>query len=300
MNVLLDVQHLHKAFKDHVAVEDVSLTIPKGSIYGLLGPNGAGKTTTIRMITRITQPDRGEIFLNGESLNDEHVRAIGYLPEERGLYKKMKVGEQLIYLAQLRGMNKKDAVASIKTWGDRLDMSTYWSKKVEELSKGMAQKVQFVSTVMHNPSLIILDEPFTGLDPLNTELIKSEIFRLNEEGTTVIFSTHRMEQVESVCRDIGLISKGRVVLEGQLQDVKQEFKKNHYRLEWVGLQAPQQPYPVVETEDHAITYSLDAQESPAKMLHEVLDQGVQLTGYKEILPSLNQIFIETVQRVEHV
>ncbi|MCL4139280.1 UNVERIFIED_CONTAM: hypothetical protein GTU68_039354, partial [Idotea baltica] len=220
---IIELRDLCKSYKDHKAVNNINLNIPKQSIYGLLGPNGAGKTSTIRMITSITKPDSGQILLDGEPLRMEHVRAIGYLPEERGLYKKMKVYEQLLYLAQLKGLSKADAKDRIAYWSDRFDISAWWPKTIEELSKGMQQKIQFVATVLHEPKLIILDEPFTGLDPLNTDLIKEEIFNLNKDGASIIFSTHRMEQVEEICEHIALINQGEVILHGQLKEIKSTY-----------------------------------------------------------------------------
>ncbi|HZK64791.1 MAG TPA: ATP-binding cassette domain-containing protein, partial [Puia sp.] len=228
---MLDVTHLKKYFATQKAVDDISFTVDKGSIFGLLGPNGAGKTTLIRMITGIFYPDEGSILLNGKKFNpDEDAARIGYMPEERGLYKKMKIGEQAIYFAQLKGLSRSDATARIKKWFVRFEMQSWWNKKIEDLSKGMAQKLQFVITVLHEPELIILDEPFSGLDPVNANLIKDEIFRLAGNGSSVIFSTHRMEQVEEICSHIILINKGQKILDGSVGKVKQEFKENLFRL----------------------------------------------------------------------
>ena len=226
MNIL-EVSHLKKYFATQKAVDDISLEIPKGSIFGLLGPNGAGKTTLIRMITGIFYPDAGEIKLKGRIFDPENdAKYIGYMPEERGLYKKMKIGEQALYLAQLKGLSKSDAMSKIKMWFKRLEMESWWNKKVEDLSKGMGQKLQFVITVLHEPELIILDEPFSGLDPVNSNLIKDEIYRLAQNGATIIFSTHRMEQVEEICDRIVLVNKGQKILDGSVQAVKQDFKEN--------------------------------------------------------------------------
>src|SRR6188472_2783632 len=228
---ILELQHLRKYFATQKAVDDISLTIEKGQIFGLLGPNGAGKTTLIRMITGIFYPDEGQIIFDGKQfdpIND--VEHIGYMPEERGLYKKMKIGEQTMYLAQLKGLSRSDALKKIKEWFVKLEMESWWNKKVEDLSKGMSQKLQFVTTVLHEPKLIILDEPFSGLDPVNANLIKDEIFRLAKNGASIIFSTHRMEQVEEICDHIILVNKGQKILDGSVQQVKQDFKEHVYRI----------------------------------------------------------------------
>ncbi len=227
---ILKIENVVKRFQSKTAVDGISMKIEKGKIYGLLGPNGAGKTTLIRMVTRILHADEGKIYLNDEELNDLHPALIGYMPEERGLYKKMKVGEQLLYLAQLRGMSYSTARNSLIDWMTRFEMKDWWNKKVDELSKGMQQKVQFVSTILHNPELIVLDEPFTGLDPVNTELIKKEIINLKDKGTTIIFSTHRMEQVEEICEEIALIHQGKVILQGNVTDIRNTYKENKYVL----------------------------------------------------------------------
>ena len=223
---ILEVNNVSKHYSNHKALDGVSLSVNKGRIFGLLGPNGAGKTTLIRIINQITGPDSGEVKFNGTTLAPEHISKIGYLPEERGLYRKMKIGEQVIYLAQLKGMSRPEATEKIKYWFEKMDMSTWWDKKVEELSKGMQQKVQFVATVMHEPDLIILDEPFTGFDPVNTEIIKKEILELRDRGTSVIFSTHRMESVEEICDDIALINKSKNVLDGTVAEIKSKYKTN--------------------------------------------------------------------------
>ncbi len=230
MNNLLEVNGVSKYFGDFRALNDVSISIPKGSIFGLLGPNGAGKTTLIRVINQITMPDSGSVFLDGESLSQKHIEDIGYLPEERGLYKSMKVGEQCIYLAQLKGLSKAEAKKRLKYWFERLEIGDWWNKKIQELSKGMAQKIQFVVTVLHEPKLLIFDEPFSGFDPINANLIKDEILRLRENGATVIFSTHRMESVEELCDDIALIHESNKILDGNLVDIKRQFKINTYEV----------------------------------------------------------------------
>ncbi|MBK5272820.1 MAG: ATP-binding cassette domain-containing protein, partial [Bacteroidia bacterium] len=229
---ILELHNLRKYFATQKAVDDISLSLEKGSIFGLLGPNGAGKTTLIRMITGIFYPDAGEIMLKGKKFDPENdAKYIGYMPEERGLYKKMKIGEQTLYLAQLKGLSRKDAMSKIKNWFIRFDMESWWDKKVEDLSKGMGQKLQFVITVLHEPDLIILDEPFSGLDPVNSNLIKDEIYRLAQNGTTIIFSTHRMEQVEEICSKIVLVNKGKKILDGSVAGVKQDFKENLFSIQ---------------------------------------------------------------------
>src|SRR5882757_2859263 len=231
MNIL-ELHNLKKYFATQKAVDDISMNIQQGSIFGLLGPNGAGKTTLLRMITGIFYPDSGDIIFNGKKFDTENdIRKIGYMPEERGLYKKMKIGEQALYLAQLKGLSKAEAMAKIKEWFVRLEMESWWGKKVEDLSKGMGQKLQFVITVLHEPELIILDEPFSGLDPINANLIKDEIYRLAQNGTTIIFSTHRMEQVEEICNNIVLVNKGKKILDGTVQNVKQDFKENLFSVQ---------------------------------------------------------------------
>jgi ABC-2 type transport system ATP-binding protein len=233
MNIL-ETHHIVKQYAEHRALDNVSLAVPKGSIFGLLGPNGAGKTSLIRIINQITAPDAGEVILGGERLNPSHIKRIGYLPEERGLYKKMKVGEQLLYLAQLKGLSEKQAMEKLKTWFIKFDIKTWWTKNVEDLSKGMQQKVQFVATVMHEPDLIILDEPFSGFDPINANLIKDEILELRERGKTIIFSTHRMESVEELCDHIALIHRSHKVLDGTKRAIKEQFKTHTYHVEYQG------------------------------------------------------------------
>ena len=230
MSNILEVQKVSKNFGSFTALNNVSISVPKGSIFGLLGPNGAGKTTLIRIINQITMPDSGHVFLDGEALKPTHIKDIGYLPEERGLYKSMKVGEQALYLAQLKGLSHKEAKERLKYWFDRLEIGDWWNKKIQELSKGMAQKIQFVVTVLHQPKLLIFDEPFSGFDPINANLIKDEILKLREDGATIIFSTHRMESVEEMCDEITLIHKSNKILEGKLNDVKRKFKTNTFEI----------------------------------------------------------------------
>lgn len=295
---ILSLQDVSKNYSGHQAVDEISFDVQEGSIFGLLGPNGAGKTSLIRIITTITGADSGVVSLDGEKLNPNSVRKIGYMPEERGLYKKMKVGEQLIYLAELRGLSKKEAKTSINNWFDRLGMTGWGSKKVEELSKGMQQKVQFVATVAHGPKLLILDEPFTGLDPINTNLIKDEIYKLNEQGVSIIFSTHRMEQVEEICRDIVLMNKGQKILEGKMEDVKQQFKKDHYKIEFTSSLKGMDfsDIDVVATgEDYLTVHKLDDQ-NPNDLIQTCIKKGLSIKSFSEILPSLNEIFITQVEK----
>src|SRR5690554_4986580 len=235
MKKLLEVNNVSKHYGEYKALNDVSITVKKGSIFGLLGPNGAGKTTLIRIINQITMPDKGTVILDGEKLKPHHIQYIGYLPEERGLYKTMKVGEQALYLAQLKGLSKNQAKERLKYWFDRLDIGDWWDKKIQELSKGMAQKIQFVVTVLHDPKLLIFDEPFSGFDPINANLIKDEILKLRDDGATIIFSTHRMESVEEMCDHIALINKSNKILDGRLVDIKREFKNNVFE---IGLITP--------------------------------------------------------------
>lgn len=303
MNIL-EAQKVVKKFGDYTALNEVSLSVPKGSIYGLLGPNGAGKTSLIRIINQITMPDSGAIILDGEKLHPKHIQQIGYLPEERGLYKSMKVGEQCLYLAQLKGLSYDDAKKQLKYWFDKLEIQDWWNKKIEELSKGMAQKVQFVVCVLHQPKLLILDEPFSGFDPVNANLIKDEIIELKKKGATIIFSTHRMESVEEMCDDIALIHKSNKLIEGKLIDVKKQYRTNSYE---VGILAnnPQQvmtdlsqKFKVTPTDFKSLhdELKLDIQlgaETSNELLHMLTQRG-QLTHFIEKIPSVNDIFIKTV------
>lgn len=297
---LLELQHLKKTFATQKAVDDISLTIEEGQIFGLLGPNGAGKTTLIRMITGIFYPDAGEIFLDGkrfDPVND--IGKIGYMPEERGLYKKMKVGEQALYLAQLKGLKKAEATKKIKEWFDRLDMGTWWNKKVEDLSKGMSQKLQFVTTILHQPRLIILDEPFSGLDPVNANLIKDEIYRLAQMGSTVIFSTHRMEQVEEICNHIVLVNKGQKILDGTVNQIKHDYKEQIFRVEFEnGLMAEHLAihlFEVVKKGERDVTIKLGPGYSNNDVLQYFINKDLRISAFHEILPTLNDIFIRLVE-----
>lgn len=295
--MLLSIKNLKKYYATQKAVDDISFDIPQGSIFGLLGPNGAGKSTLLRMITGIFYQDSGEVLFNGEKFDAaKHIAEIGYMPEERGLYKKMKIGEQAIYLAQLRGLSYAEAERRSKEWFQRLDMTSWWNKKVEDLSKGMSQKLQFVITVTHNPKLLILDEPFSGLDPVNANVLKDEIFRLAQEGTTVIFSTHRMEQVEEICDKIVLVNLGKKVLDGSVKQIKQDYKENIYSLV---LDNPNAELPadieVLKRENNKIIFHLNGQGNANSVLQHVIGQGNNVLAFEEILPSLNDIFIRQVQ-----
>jgi ABC-2 type transport system ATP-binding protein len=301
---LLEVNHLKKYYATHKAVDDISFVIPKGSIFGLLGPNGAGKTTLLRMITGIFYPDDGEIIFNGRPFNPEHdIHSIGYMPEEKGLYKKMKVGEQALYLAQLKGLSEKEAHEKVKYWFAKLEMNNWWNKKVEELSKGMQQKVQFIATILHDPALLILDEPFSGLDPLNANLIKQEIFDLSRKGTTIIFSTHRMEQVEEICDRIMLVNKGTKLLDGEVREIKQTFKQHLFR---IGLgvmpnfaQVATHHFSIVKQDDHGYTVKLSEDSSTNDILQHFIRHDIQVTHFEEVLPTINEIFITQVQKTAH-
>jgi ABC-2 type transport system ATP-binding protein len=297
MNIL-EVHNLKKYFATQKAVDDISMNIEEGSIFGLLGPNGAGKTTLLRMITGIFYPDSGEIIFNGKKFDPEKdVEQIGYMPEERGLYKKMKIGEQAVYLAQLKGLSKADANTKIKIWFERLEMESWWNKKVEDLSKGMSQKLQFVTTVLHNPKLIILDEPFSGLDPVNANLIKDEIFNLAKNGTTVIFSTHRMEQVEEICDHIVLVNKGQKILDGTLVNIKNEFKENIYSIQAddFPLQVFSSLFDVVKQMQGRILIKLNEGIKPNDVLQYFINEKANIHSFNEVLPSLNEIFIKLVE-----
>ena len=300
---LLEVKHLKKHYQTHKAVDDVSFDIQQGSIFGLLGPNGAGKTTLLRMITGIFYPDEGSILFNGKKFDPENdVHYIGYMPEERGLYKKMMVGEQTLYLARLKGLSKKDAVQKIKYWFDKFDINSWYNKRVDELSKGMQQKVQFISTILHQPKLLILDEPFSGLDPINSNLIKQEIFDLSRQGTTIIFSTHRMEQVEEICDHIMLINKGHKILDGSVHQIQQDFKQGLFKIGLGIMPNPAQMatwhFNIVQTHDKAFTVKMNEDSSTNDILLHFIRQDIPVTYFEEILPSINEVFITQVQQTE--
>jgi ABC-2 type transport system ATP-binding protein len=295
---MLEVEHLKKYFTTQKAVDDISFKVEKGTIFGLLGPNGAGKTTLIRMITGIFYPDEGTIQFNGKKFNaDADAARIGYMPEERGLYKKMKIGEQAVYLARLKGLSAGDANSQAKDWFTRFEMQTWWNKKIEDLSKGMAQKLQFVTTVMHRPELVILDEPFSGLDPVNANLIKDEIFRLAKNGASIIFSTHRMEQVEEICNQIVLINKGKKILDGTVSNVKQEFKENLFRITASPLppEIPETLCEVLAKNEQALTIRIKNGHTPNEVLSYFIERQSNISSFTEMLPSLNEIFIKLVE-----
>jgi len=294
--IILKIDNVVKRFHKKTAVDGISFEIDKGSVFGLLGPNGAGKTTLIRIITSIFNADEGTIFFNGEKLNEFHPHEIGYMPEERGLYKKMKVGEQLLYLTQLKGLSYKDAKISIVNWMKKFEMKDWWNKKIEELSKGMQQKVQFISTVAHDPKLIILDEPFTGLDPVNTELIRNEILRLRENGATIIFSTHRMEQVEEICEDIVLINEGKVILEGKVEKIKEDFKEHKYKVEFYNSveESQLEGLDIVSFTGRELIFKSPEETESNDLLKFFIDKNINIKSFVEVLPSLNDIFIKLV------
>ena len=298
MDLLLRLSNLKKHYATQKAVDDISFEIQKGSIFGLLGPNGAGKTTLLRMITGIFYPDGGDILLEGkpfDAIND--IQKIGYMPEERGMYKKMKIGEQALYLAQLKGLSKADATEKIKYWFKKFEMETWWNKKVEDLSKGMSQKLQFVITVLHEPKLIILDEPFSGLDPLNANLIKDEIYNLAKKGATIIFSTHRMEQVEEICDHIILMNLGKKILDGTVTDIKQQFKENSFFIQTdkeVNINV-NPIFTVVSNEKNKIRLKINEGFQSNDVLKYLLQENINIVAYNELLPSLNDIFIKLVE-----
>ena len=296
---LLKAENISKSYSDHQALKDVSLEIPEKSIFGLLGPNGAGKTTLIRIINQIIEADGGDIYINGTPLNEDHIRKIGYLPEERGLYKKMKVGEQLIFLGQLRGLTARDSAKKGKEWCERLGIKDWWGKKVEDLSKGMAQKIQFISTVMHEPELIILDEPFSGFDPVNANLIKDEILHLRDKGSTIIFSTHRMESVEQLCDHVAMINKSQKILDGSKEQIKEQFRDGTYFIEYNGELKTDTDIPIISTEvnDRGLKKSLvqfTTDGNPNELLTKLIKQ-VEIRSFIERVPSMNDIFITLVK-----
>ena len=301
---LLCVEHVTKRYATHTALHDVSLAIPRGAVYGLLGPNGAGKTTLIRIINRITAPDEGRVLLGGRCLAPEDVRRIGYLPEERGLYKKMKVGEQALYFAQLKGLSKREAALRLKRWFEKFGIAGWWDKKVEELSKGMAQKVQFIVTVLHEPELLIFDEPFSGFDPVNANLLKNEILALRDAGATIVFSTHNMSSVEEICDHITLIDRSRNVLSGPVDQVRRRHGGNVFRIDFAGdlsaldLQALERVARVVaepRPEGRLLTMRLQLPSADSvRSALSLLNERVEIRGFEEIIPSMNDIFIRAV------
>ncbi|MDF5691719.1 ABC transporter ATP-binding protein [Aquirufa aurantiipilula] len=298
--MILSIQDVVKRYSSHVALDRVSLEIPKGKIFGLLGPNGAGKTSLIRIITQITAPDEGQILFDGEKLSSKHVEQIGYLPEERGLYKKMKVGEQLIYLAQLKGLSRQEAVTRLKDWFIRLDIKEWWDKQVDDLSKGMQQKTQFISTVVHEPKLLILDEPFSGFDPINANMLKDEILALKDRGTSILFSTHRMESVEELCDSIALINHSKVVLTGEKDEVRNRFKAHQFEVLFEGdLTQDLNGVDLISLEmsgnqsSKKAVFKLQEAVNPNQLLGQLIPQ-VQIQKFQELIPSFNDIFIQVV------
>lgn len=302
---MLKVEHIIKQYVNHTALNDVSFEVPEKSIFGLLGPNGAGKTTLIRIVNQITGPDSGKVFFKGQPLAPEHVARIGYLPEERGLYKKMKVGEQALYLARLKGMSKHDALVRLKYWFDKFEIGGWWHKKVEELSKGMAQKVQFITTVLHEPELLILDEPFSGFDPINANLIKGEIMELREKGATIILSTHNMGSVEEICDHIALINNSRKVLGGAVTDVRNRFKEHIYEMKFTGnmigfTNALWTDFELVENHQEGEWINCRIKLLNNRSLNDLLQvavQHVQVQEVREVIPSMNDIFIKVVNEI---
>lgn len=300
---LLEIKNVSKTYANHKALDNVSISIPEGKIFGLLGPNGAGKTSLIRIINNITMPDSGEILIAGEKLNSSHVSDIGYLPEERGLYKKMKTGEQAIYFARLKGMNKNEATQKLKEWFKKFDILDWWDKKVEELSKGMAQKIQFITTILHEPKLLIFDEPFSGFDPINANLLKNEILQLKEKGSTIIFSTHNMSSVEEICDNIALINKSKKVLDGEVHKIKEEYKSDIYDIKFHGffdkmsasLSANYKILNIFQQNDYTTCrVKLINDFDTNALITDLLPHG-KIVGLQELIPSVNDIFINVVE-----
>ncbi len=303
MEPILEVRNVTKKYSNHIALNDVSLTVPRQSVFGLLGPNGAGKTSLIRIINQITAPDSGDVFLNGEKLNPKHVDLIGYLPEERGLYKKMPVGEQALYLAQLKGLKKAEAKKRLLYWFEKFEMQTWWNKKIEELSKGMQQKVQFIVTVLHEPSLLILDEPFSGFDPINAQLIRNEILELRKKGSTIIFSTHNMGSVEELCDHIALINRSKNILDGSVKEIRKIHRSNTYKISfkgnmlgftnalWTGAELLDKG-----KDDEEVNWALikiSPQVKSSQLLQSILPV-CEIVSFNEVIPSMNDIFISKV------
>lgn len=299
---ILQVKNLKKYYANHKAVDDISFSIDQGDIFGLLGPNGAGKTTLLRMITGIIYPDEGEINFTGHRFDPmEDTIKIGYMPEERGLYKKMKIGEQALYLGMLKGMSKTDAMREVKYWFEKFEMQNWWNKKVDDLSKGMSQKLQFVTTVLHAPRLLILDEPFSGLDPINSNLIKNEIFRLSKQGTTIIFSTHRMEQVEEICNKIVLVNKGKKILDGELKQIKSDFREHIYK---VGIQPGSYTdfdsalFDKIGMTEDVLSIRMKDNVNTNDVLQAFIDRNIMIDSFNEVFPTLNEIFIRQVEEIK--
>ena len=299
---VLEVRSVSKSYSHHKALDDVSISVPEGQIFGLLGPNGAGKTTLIRIINQITMPDQGDILFNGNYLSSDHIKAIGYLPEERGLYKKMKVGEQALYLAQLKGLSTAEAKTALKEWFQKFDIKPWWDKTVEDLSKGMAQKVQFITTVLHRPKLLIFDEPFSGFDPINANIIKDEIIKLKEQGTSIIFSTHRMESVEELCDHIALIDKSKKILDGPVQKIKENYKQQIYSVDFSSsnldfLNALPEPFKLVNKNNYQADIQILNHTPASDLIRFLLDKS-DIKAFEEKIPTINEIFIRTVQENE--
>ncbi len=299
---MISIRNIVKQYAGHRALSDVSIEIEKGKIFGLLGPNGAGKTSLIRIINQITAPDSGQILFNGEPLGRHHVERIGYLPEERGLYKKMEIGEQILYLARLKGLSRQDAKKRTKYWFEKLGIEGWWNKKIEELSKGMQQKAQFVATVLHEPELLILDEPFSGFDPVNAEIIKNEILELNEKGATIIFSTHRMESVEELCDSIALLNLSNKIMDGNVKEIKNSFRSGTFFIEYKGgliQEEARAPFSVLEQSNlgthHQVKLRLNEGASSNDALRYILDLA-EISRFEEIVPNMNEIFISTVNK----
>ena len=299
---MLQANHVTKTYSagKKIALQDFSIHVPKATVYGLLGPNGAGKTTFIRIINQITQADSGEVFINGEKLNPHHIKDIGYMPEERGLYKNMTVGDQILYFGALNGMKKQDALSQAKYWFDRLEIDQWWNKKLSELSKGMAQKIQFVVTVLHQPKLLILDEPFSGFDPVNANLVKDQILQLKEQGTTIILSTHRMESVEELCESVALINKSRKILDGKVFEVREKFKQNLFNVvlsdvNSENLEKLKNQYQLVNIHDQhgLISFDLNYNEDQNLLLNDLMKAG-KIRSFDEKIPSMNEVFITAV------
>jgi ABC-2 type transport system ATP-binding protein len=296
---VLEIQSVSKSYSNHLALDDVSLAVPEGKIFGLLGPNGAGKTSLIRIINQITMPDKGQVLFKGQKLNSEHISQIGYLPEERGLYKKMKVGEQALYLAQLKGLTEKEAKIALRKWFERFEITPWWNKKVEELSKGMAQKIQFITTVLHQPKLLIFDEPFSGFDPINASIIKDEILRLKNQGTSIIFSTHRMESVEELCDHIALIDQSKKILDGQLNEIREQYKQQIYQIDFAStelsfLNTLPEHLKLIKSSNNQAEIQIVDQSTASELIRFLLDQS-DLKGFEEKIPTVNEIFIRTVK-----
>ena len=301
---IIQVNNVYKQYANHLALNNVSINVPRGEIFGLLGPNGAGKTTLIRIINNITAPDKGEVLFDGKKLTEKDIYRIGYLPEERGLYKKMKVGEQAMYLCRLKGVSKIDAQKKLKYWFEKFQIQSWWDKKVEELSKGMAQKVQFITTVLHEPELLIFDEPFSGFDPVNADIIRQEILKLKKKGATIIFSTHNMESVEQLCDNIALINKSQVVLTGNVSDIKKSHSTNTFHIECSGIKEDEK----LDIKAGEVKNIIDSQEIISfdvtlnenikgnDLLSEIMSKNGNIIKYTEVLPSMNEIFIKTVNK----